>query len=58
MRFLTINQTAKELGLPAYAVRTLQKQGQVPGFYNGNRYYVNLDLFKQKLTGEMGKQGE
>ena len=47
--FLTINQTADYLGMKRSLVRRLQKEGKVPGFYIGTRYYVNVPLFAEKF---------
>jgi len=49
MKFLTIRQTAKEFGIPEFAIRTMQKCGEVPGFYSGSRFYVNAEKFEEKL---------
>ena len=48
-QFLTINQTAKEIGLPATCLRSMLATGNLPGFYSGTRFYVNLDMFRAKL---------
>ena len=51
-RFLTINQTAKAIGLPHTCLRAMQAQGKLPGFYSGTRFYVNVDMFRAKLEEE------
>ena len=50
--FLTINQTAKEKNISHTALRTMQKQGKLPGFYVGSRFYVNVDMFNEMLNAE------
>ena len=49
MQFLTINQTAKAIGLPHTCLRAMQAQGKLPGFACGNRWYVNLDRLREQL---------
>lgn len=49
MTFLTINQTAKVVGLPHTCLRTMLATGNLPGFYSGSRFYVNLDMLRDKL---------
>ena len=52
MQFLTINQTAREVGLPHTCLRSMLAVGQLPGFYAGTRYYVNVDVLREKLDAE------
>ena len=49
MQFLSINSTAKELGLPPFLIRSMQKRGECPGFFSGSRFYVNVDLLREQL---------
>ena len=49
MQFLTINQAAKAIGLPHSRLRAMLAAHALPGFYAGTRYYVNLDLLREKL---------
>ena len=49
MQFLTINQTAKAVGLPHTCLRGMLATGNLPGFYSGTRFYVNVDMFRAKL---------
>ena len=51
-RFLTPRRAAETMGLPLAMLRTKIKRGEVPGFQHGNRFYVNLDQFAQKLEEE------
>jgi hypothetical protein len=50
MTFMTINQTAKSEAIPAHALRTMLKNGQLPGFYSGTRYYVNVEQLRKQLS--------
>lgn len=52
MQFLTINQTAAEIGLPHSRLRAMLSAHSLPGFYAGNRYYVNVDLLREMLEEE------
>lgn len=49
MQYLTIRQTAKEFGLPEYAIRTMVKRKEAPGFFSGTRFYVAADLLRDQL---------
>ena len=52
MKFLSIAGAAAELGIPAFAIRTMHKEGRVPGFYSASRFYVNVDMFREMLERE------
>lgn len=54
MEFLSIAQTAKAEKLPATALRRMLKQGTLPGFYAGNRFYVNVERLRQQLDVSNG----
>ena len=55
-RMRTIKQTAAELGLPEYFVRSLVKQEQVTFVKAGRKVLINLDKFIEFLGGaSMGK---
>lgn len=47
--YLTIRTAAKQKGLSEHAMRTLCKCGRVPGFYSGNRFYVDMERFSSVL---------
>ena len=49
MNFLTINQAAKDIGLPHSRLRAMLSEHRLPGFYAGTRYYVNIDLLREQL---------
>lgn len=55
MKFMTINQTAKAIGLPHSCLRAMLAAGNLPGFYTGNRFYVNVEMLKEKLDSESRK---
>lgn len=46
---MTIPATAKEFGLPMFMLRTMQKRGECPGFFQGTRFYVNTTMLAEKL---------
>ena len=48
-RFLTIRQTAKEGPLSEYCLRSMQKRGELPGVFSGNRFLVNYSAFLEKI---------
>lgn len=55
--FCSIREAARIVGISHDRIRQWQKQGQVPGFYSGSRYYVNFPRFLEKLeAGEIGAQ--
>lgn len=49
MNFMTVRQAANELGVSAFALRRMLKDDVLPGYYSGNRYYVNIPQTKKKL---------
>lgn len=56
-QYATIRQTAQIVGVPHDRIRAWQKEGLVPGFFSGSRFYVNVPRFKAKLeAGEIGAQ--
>lgn len=54
MEFLSIAQTAQAEKLPATALRRMLKQGTLPGFYAGSRFYVNVERLRQQLDASNG----
>lgn len=48
-QFQTIRQVAKLFNLPEFSIRRLVKTNRVPGFYSGNRFYVNVPEFQNQL---------
>lgn len=51
-RMLTIREAAREGPLSEYALRMLQKRGQLPGVLIGTKYLVNYDRLLLQLNGE------
>lgn len=58
MHFLTINQTPRDVKVSRYYLRTMQKQGKLPGFYAGSRFYVNVDMLREMLEDECRANAE
>lgn len=55
--YLTIREAARLLHISHDRIRAWQREGLVPGFFSGSRFYVNLPRFKAKLeAGEIGAQ--
>lgn len=50
--YMTIRQTASETGLAAGTLRTRLKNNKLPGFYAGNRYYINVPLLMEMIDAE------
>lgn len=57
MRMYTIRQEARVSDLPEFFLRSLVKQGKCPGWYAGNRFYVNHDALIEKLEAESRSNG-
>lgn len=51
-RMRTVNETAKELHLPVYALRQWIKAGDLPAIYCGKKALLNLDRVIDFLNGE------
>lgn len=49
MKYLSIPQVARELGVPLTTIRRLVKTGKCPGFYSGNKFYINFEKFVETL---------
>ena len=50
--FLTIREVANSGILNENALRAMARQKRLPGFYAGNRYYVDVAMLKEQLTSE------
>lgn len=50
--YMTIRQTARETGFYEGMLRTRLKHNKLPGFYAGNRYYINVPLLMEMLDAE------
>ena len=48
-KFMTLPKMAKEFELPLFMLRTMLKNGELPGFYQGNRFYCNTTMLMEKL---------
>lgn len=51
-QMLTIRETARTGILPEVALRTLVKQGKVPGIYVGKKFLVNYDRLCDWLNND------
>ena len=47
--YLSIRETAKKTGLAEYFIRAAVKKNQVPGFYSGKKFLVNVPQFLATL---------
>ena len=50
MDYPTIKQAAQELEISEWTLRQMVKEKKVPGFYRGNRFYVNLEMLKEQFN--------
>lgn len=57
-KMLTINETAKTGILSEWALRSLVKQGKIPGIYVGNRFLINYDRLCDWLNNSCGQTRE
>ena len=57
-RMRTVNETAKELNLPVYALRQWIKAGTIPAVYCGKKALLNLDKVICFLNGEGAGQND
>ena len=48
-QYMTLPATAKAFELPLFMLRTMQKRGECPGFFQGTRFYVNTTMLAEKL---------
>lgn len=47
--FATIRQAAKIVGVSEYMLRKMVKNKELPGFYSGSHFIVNLRLLRELL---------
>lgn len=47
--YMSIRETAKKTGLAESFIRTAVKKNQVPGFYSGKKFLVNVPRFLAAL---------
>lgn len=57
-RMRTVNETARELHLPVYALRQWIKSGAIPAIYCGKKALLNLDRVIEFLNGEGAGQND
>lgn len=50
VKLMTVKSVAREYGLSEDMLRSWIKRGECPGFYNGNRFMINVDLLEKKIT--------
>ncbi len=51
-RYMTPAKAAEAMNLPVWMLRSMIKEGKCPGFFRGNRFYVNTLLLAEKLESE------
>lgn len=56
MEFMTIRQAAATGILSEHHLRLMQKRGELPGIYTGNRFMVNYNLLVEYLNAESTKR--
>lgn len=49
MPYMTIRNVALNTGISEYALRRMQKAGQLPGFYSGTRYIVDTVALQDSI---------
>lgn len=54
--FASIKDAAIETGLSQYAIRNGVKDGSVPHIKRGEKYYINMPMFRRQLDGESLEQ--
>ena len=54
--YMSIRQTAKKTGLAESFIRAAVKKNQVPGFYSGKKYLVNVPRFLAALEESKGQK--
>ena len=58
MEIGTINQApSKHCPLPPSRLRAMLREGKLPGFYSGTRYYVNYTMLMDQLDRESRRNG-
>lgn len=48
--YMSIRKIAKQDGIPERILRNMLKEGELPGFYSGNRFVVNHDMLVEILN--------
>ena len=55
--YLTIRQTAAKGIISEFQLRSMLKEGELPGFYSGNTYKVNVPMLIDKLDAISAANG-
>lgn len=55
--YLTIRQTARMGIISEFQLRSMLKEGKLPGFYSGNTYKVNVPMLIDKLDAMSAVNG-
>ena len=50
-RFVTIVQASKMGVASVYTLRLMLKRGELPGYFAGTRFYINLDKLLEQIGG-------
>lgn len=54
--YMSIRETAKKTGLAESFIRAAVKKNQVPGFYSGKKFLVNVPRFLAALEEDKDKK--
>lgn len=55
--YLTIRQTAAKGIISEFQLRSMLRAGELPGFYSGNTYKVNVPMLIDKLNAISAANG-
>ena len=56
-KYLTIRQTAERGIITEFQLRKMLRAGELPGFYSGKTYKVNVPMLIDKLDAMSGVNG-
>lgn len=56
-KYLTIRQTAERGIITEFQLRKMLRAGELPGFYSGNTYKVNIPMLIDKLDAMSAVNG-
>lgn len=54
-KFPSIREAARRGPLSEYCLRSMEKQGKLPGVYSGKKFLVNYAKLLEQLDAEGGK---
>lgn len=57
MVFHSIRETAKLTGISENTLRIMLRNGDLPGFYTGRKFLINLTLLDEKLNAACRRNG-